>query len=275
MRLLTILLCFRFAFVLSAAQPQAPIDKPPVAQQQGAAPAAALTTDTARSRSSESLNLTLLSSKYTNAIDLRVGPDDANIAQTIVRILMSNHYRQIPIDDDLASKFLDRYLDMLDPLHLLFFQSDVEEFDPYRTTIDDLIKKRGDTTPALVIFKRFTQRFAQQATYVNELLQTEKFDFTGSDRFLLNRRKAPRPKDLDQAKQLWRERLRYEYLQEKLNKEKPEEIVKIITRRYDRTWRTLREWESEDVFAFYLTALANVFDPHSDYMSKSQLDSFN
>src|SRR5262249_28674781 len=36
----------------------------------------------------------------------------------------------------------------------------------------------------------------------------------------------------------------------------------------------LREWDSEDILSYYLTALAHVYDPHSDYMSKSQLDSF-
>ena len=108
-----------------------------------------------------------------------------------------------------------------------------------------------------------------------ELLKTEKFDFTGNDRFILNRKTLPRPKDLTEARQLWRERVRYEYLQEKLNKEKPEEIVKTIRRRYTRILRALNEYANDDVLEIYLTSLARVYDPHSDYMGKSELENFS
>jgi len=110
---------------------------------------------------------------------------------------------------------------------------------------------------------------------VVELLKSKNFDFTGKERFVFNRKTLPRPEDLTEAKQLWRERLRYEYLQEKLGKEKPEEIAKIITRRYTRVLRALHEYDSDDVLEIYLTSLARVYDPHSDYMGKSQLENFS
>src|SRR5205823_7834012 len=54
-----------------------------------------------------------------------------------------------------------------------------------------------------------------------------------------------------------------------------EEIVKKITRRYTRVLRTLREYDEDDVLEIYLTSLARVYDPHSDYMGKSQLENFS
>ena len=45
-----------------------------------------------------------------------------------------------------------------------------------------------------------------------------KFTFDDDERILINRKDAPYPKDLEAAKQLWRERLRFEYLQERLGK---------------------------------------------------------
>src|SRR5439155_12683555 len=106
-------------------------------------------------------------------------------------------------------------------------------------------------------------------------------------------------KDLDEAQQLWRQHLRYEYLQEKLNLEKPkltgsarprakdgkgepnaapanvrDEILKTLSRRYARILRFWQEEDGGDVLQFYLTALMNVYDPHSDYLGKSMLDNF-
>jgi len=48
---------------------------------------------------------------------------------------------------------------------------------------------------------------------VNELLQADRFKFNTDEHILLDRRRAPYPKDLAEAKQLWSQRLRYEYLQ--------------------------------------------------------------
>ena len=37
-------------------------------------------------------------------------------------LLQKQHYLRMPINDDVSSKFLDRYLDSLDNLHIYFTQ---------------------------------------------------------------------------------------------------------------------------------------------------------
>lgn len=225
----------------------------------------------------ESTDTTLISTRHTNGAikPLAPGPDDSRIARIASTILESHHYNRQPFDDAVSGKFLDRYLDALDPAHLVFLQSDIQEFDQWRTLLDEMTLKTGDTSPAEKIFNRFIKRFSQQVEYATNLVQAERFDFTGNDRYSFNRKDAPRPANLAEARRLWRDRVRYEYLQEKLNKEKPEEITKIISRRYARQLRTLSDFDSDDVFQIYLTSLAHVYDPHSDYMGKPSLDNFN
>ncbi|MHC1766592.1 MAG: carboxy terminal-processing peptidase [Verrucomicrobiia bacterium] len=204
------------------------------------------------------------------------GPNDSNIARLVARILVQNHFRQQELNNTVSGKFLDRYIEVLDNLHLHFLQSDLDESDAkYRTRLDDLIYSKGDTKPAREIFEVFLKRLEQRVNYVAELLQTETFEFTGDDRYNLNRKEAPRPKDLKEAKQLWRQHLRYEILQEKLSKEKPEEIAKMITRRYARVLRMYQDLDNADIFEIFLSALTHVYDPHSDYMGKSSYDSFS
>ena len=77
------------------------------------------------------------------------------------------------------------------------------------------------------------------------------------------------------AKKLWRDYLRYEYLQEKLNKAKPEDIVKTLTRRYTSLGKSLHEFDHDEVFQKYLNALSHAYDPHTDYFGKAALDDFN
>ena len=206
---------------------------------------------------------------------LTPSPSDANIAKLVARILVQSHYLQHPLDNTMASKFLDRYIEVLDGLHLHFLQSDIDDFEQYRTTLDDLVYNKGDTKPAREIFAVFLKRLEQRVNYVAELLEKENFEFTGDDRYNLNRKDAPRPRDLAEARRLWRQHLRYEVLLEKLNKEKPDEIAKKITRRYARTMRMYEDLDNADIFEIYLSALTHAYDPHSDYMGKSSLESFS
>src|SRR5258708_16794195 len=82
------------------------------------------------------------------------------------------------------------------------------------------VTRRGvaDTTHACEIFNRFIERLQQRVAYADELLKGDKFDFATDERITINRHESPYPADLNEAKKLWRERLRFEYLQERLGK---------------------------------------------------------
>ncbi|MCS7338291.1 MAG: carboxy terminal-processing peptidase [Verrucomicrobiae bacterium] len=209
-----------------------------------------------------------------HALELKPGSNDAVVIFWVARLLEKQHYRQEPFDEVTSSKFLDLYIRSLDPQRMHFLQTDLAEFEGYRYRLHRLSLRLGDTSPAYVIFAMFMRRLEQRVQYALELLDTEKFTFDTDERVVLNRRDLPHPKDLAEAKMLWRDRLRAEYLQEKLDGKKHEEIVDILKRRYNRTLKSFKEWDSENVLEVYLSALANAYDPHSDFMSKSSADNF-
>lgn len=300
MRILILWTCFRLGIALAAdpaapATPRAGPDALTRREPALAAPGAAGTNSL-----SALDDLILLERRARSLPPVEPVPDEGTIARLTARVLAQYHYLRQPLNDEVSSKFLDRYLDMLDGQHLHFLKSDLDEFEHYRTTLDDLTLA-GKTGPAREIFNRFMQRVEERIAYVADLLKSEKFDFIGEDRFALDRRKAPYPKDLAEARQLWRQHLRYEYLQEKLNLEKPksaaaaakakakdgpgdaptaapanaaDEVVKTLSRRYARILRFWREEDGGDVLQFYLNALMSVYDPHSDYLGKSTLENF-
>lgn len=140
---------------------------------------------------------------------------EANIAGVTAVLLEKEHFLHHPFDAEIDSRFVDRYLDALDHYHFHFLQSDLDEFSAYRTNINHLIM-RGNNSACHIIFDRFMERVRQRNDFVTNLIATEKFEFTGHDRFTPDRHLLPAPKDLNEAKELWRQELRYEYLQEKI-----------------------------------------------------------
>jgi carboxyl-terminal processing protease len=201
-------------------------------------------------------------------------PEDANISRVTASLLVQSHYKQQPINATVSSKFFDRYLEALDPLRMYFLESDVQEWESLRPKIGGMVLK-GDTSPASQIFARMMERAGQQQEFVKKLLAENKFTFDADETYQYDRKKAARPTTIAEAEALWRQRLRYEYLQEKLNKKTPEKIIEDLTRRYARSARALGELDKDDVLELYLTSLAHVYDPHSDYMGKAQVANFN
>ena len=176
----------------------------------------------ARSAASDQPAAAIASVLATNEFHLITpGPIDGQIASATAYMLENYHYLRKPFDASVSSQFLDRYLETLDPQRMHFTQADLAEFEPYRTNLDHLTntqRRSGDTRPACAIFNRFLERLEQRNAYVQDLLQHEKFTFDADERVTINRKGLPYPADLDEAKKLWRERLRFEYLQELLGK---------------------------------------------------------
>ncbi len=175
----------------------------------------------------------LLSAKYTNTVTRLPGAEDGKIAQTFARLLERSHYTRHRFDDEISARFFDRYLEIWDPQKLFLLQSDFDEFLPLRTQLDDQTSRFGDTAPAYDIFNRFLQRFDQCYALVMEELQHGKFTFDEDTQFVINRKEEPRPKDLEAARKLWRDRLRFEYLAEKLGSFNPEDLKPKLVQAID------------------------------------------
>jgi carboxyl-terminal processing protease len=226
------------------------------------------------------------------ATSLKPGPNDPRIAHVAARLLEEYHYSQRPLDEELSEKFFDGYINSLDPRHENFLQSDLAEFDIYRTNLDKLTLQHGtaDLTPAFAVYNRYAERIQQHDAYVADLLAHDKFKFNTDEKIILDRRHAPFPKDLTEAESLWRQRLRYEYLQEKLTREisttndtfsvklpadAAKDISATLARHYQWNLRQTTNWDSDGVLQAYLNGLAHAYDPHTDYFSAPHAQDFS
>lgn len=200
-------------------------------------------------------------------------PDPGQIEISVARLLEQGHYSRHKLDSKVAKDFLKNYLEALDYNRVYFTQKDVDAFTAkYGNTLDNDILL-GNPDPAFKIFKLYRQRVEERITQAKDILKG-KFDFATDRTIEINRQKAAWPKDEAEAQKIWKERIEGEVLQETLNKHE-KEPVKRITKRYDQMLRNLREQNNEDIIKGFLTTLAQTYDPHSDYMSKSELENFS
>jgi len=224
---------------------------------------------------------------------LAPGPNDGRIAYITARLMEEYHYSGQPLDRAMSEKFFDGYLDSLDPQHLYFLQSDLAEFAHYRTNLDTLtINNRGiaDLTPAYQIIDRFLERLNQRVAFEDRQLKRDRFALNTHQSILLDRRDAPYPKNLAAARQLWQQRLTYDYLQEvvarrisvtntdvilPLAKTAPRQIDEKLARHFHWQLHVFTNWDGSDVLQTYLNALTHAYDPHSDYLNVSHAQDFS
>jgi len=199
--------------------------------------------------------------------------DSRQISITVARLLEQAHYSRQKLDDATAKKILDTYLEDLDYTKLFFTQEDIDEiYKKYGPTLDQDLTV-GNVQPARDIYNLFKTRVADRVAKIKELLKQD-YAFKSTKTVALDRHKDPWPANAAEADSLWRDRVEGELLQEKLNKLALEPGPKLIEKRYDQLVKNLDERDDNDVLQLFLNAAAQTYDPHSEYLGKSDLESF-
>src|ERR1041385_8311696 len=205
---------------------------------------------------------------------LQAKSDAEQICVSVGRLLEEGHYTHQPLNDEVSRKFLQTYLELLDYSHLFFTQQDIDALNAkYGEAIDDDVLL-GNLKPAYEIYDLYAKRVDQRVAKVKELLK-QPADFKADATIELSRQKASWPKDEAEADQLGRGRITNELLQEKLSEHPIEPGPQLVTRRYDRLARTVHEEDKNEQVKLYLDALAQTYDPHSEYLSKADLKNFS
>ena len=193
----------------------------------------------------------------------------SNIA---TRFLTNYHYKRTRLDDELSSEIFDSYLELLDPAKIYFLAEDIESFERYRTSLDDALR-HSDLMPAYDIFNVYTDRVQQRVDYARARVQ-KPFDFTIDEQYQYDREDEPwvsTPQELDE---LWRKRVKNDYLRLLLTDKEPDAIVETLTERYDNLERRINELNTEDVFQFFMNAFAQSIEPHTAYLSARNSENF-
>lgn len=195
------------------------------------------------------------------------------VAVSVARLLEQGHYSRQKLDDNVSKKVFDQYLDDLDPNKLFFTRADVDELSAkYELTLDDAILN-GDLDPARNIFALYKQRVTDRVAS-NKKLADKKYDFTSDGTVQLDRKKGPWARNQAELNDLWRKRIEAELLQETLNEHAVDSPAKTVKRREDQILRNVAEMDDESIVSGFLGALSRTYDPHSEYMSPSELESF-
>lgn len=222
-------------------------------------------------------------------------PDkDKLLIQIITFVLEQGHFDPIAIDDNFSEKLFEDYIGIIDPVKRYFYESDYEDFEKYKLTIDDQLKAT-DITFFNVVNERMVKRMDEAKQIYKDVL-SQPFDYSKEEYFDTNYENSEYVKNKKQMIERWRQQLKFSTLsnyddlkkEEKLAKDKDASYVmkseeQIEKESREATLKSLNiyfedfidDQSREDWFAIYVNTIVEEFDPHTYYLAPKNKEDFD
>ncbi len=135
-----------------------------------------------------------------------------DIARRLARALPARHLLREPMDNKVSRRARINYLSSLDYMHVYFTQNDIDGFRGNEEQLDDMLLA-GDISFAYEAFNLFMVRLEDRCKYVEELL-ADGFDLDVDESLVLRDNDSLWPRDEAERDELWRKRIKNEYLRQ-------------------------------------------------------------
>ncbi|WP_417619656.1 carboxy terminal-processing peptidase [Oceanihabitans sediminis] len=219
-------------------------------------------------------------------------PDkDKLLIQVITYVLERGHFDPKNIDDSFSEGVYEDYLKQLDPLKRYFYKSDIEEFEKYKTEIDDQLKAY-DITFFNITHERLLKRIEESKNIYKDILN-KPFDYTIDEYYNVDFDNVEYAKNKRKMKERWRQQLKFStisnydaLIKENDEKEDGEEKKTIKEIEEEARGETLKsidayyndyidDQERKDWFSIYINAIVVEYDPHTFYFAPEDKDRFD
>ena len=216
------------------------------------------------------------------------------IASRVADRMPHIHLNRDEFNNTIATNALMLFIDALDYDHSFFLATDIVEFQQQGTNLATMVKA-GRTDFAQTVFERFKERVLNRVAYANRLLD-QGFDLDIDETYRWKRDTAPWPADEADWDDLWRKKIKNDYvariaaIEAGKKDTKPDgtnvvveakgiealKPVDFVRERY-KQYQLLIEnnFDREMILERYLSAFTHSYDPHSDYLSPRGVEDFD
>jgi carboxyl-terminal processing protease len=200
-------------------------------------------------------------------------PKQGKAAYLAARVLTQSHYKPTPLDDAMSGRIFDHYVKLLDPERLFFLQADIDRLQAVRPVLDDAIIQEDLKAP-FSVFNLYLQRAAERFSYARSLLK-KGFDFRQKESYQYGREKQPWAKSESEVRDLWRKRVKNDWLRLKLAGKDEKDIVATLGKRYDNSLKRINKLTNDDAFSIFMNAYTEAVEPHTNYMAPRAAEEFD
>ena len=206
---------------------------------------------------------------------------------TLKRVIEREHYSPRLVDDQFSSELSDRFIERLDERKLYFTTEDIKQLSTYRLLLDDELKgaQWNFLDKAIPLFK---SRLQKADSTITQVLQ-KPFDFNQAEKIALIKDSIQFAANDTQLKRKWQKWLKFETLVRIENICFTKQTERITCLQFEKEAREqIKASEVRDIkkmlehpsgyenyiVSIYSDLLATSFDPHTEYMPPTEVESF-
>ena len=221
-------------------------------------------------------------------------PDkDKLLMKLITYLLEEGHFQPKDINDDLSRAVYTSFLDQIDPFKNYFLKSDIDEFEEFKTELDNQILAH-DVSFFNLVYDRFLIRFEDSRDMYSKVLELP-FDFSLQEVYSTDYENNVYVNSKSDMFERWRKQLKFYTIsnyydlitadkksqeadenfksrpRSQIEIEARESILKTMTENFS----VLEDIRRQDWLSVYINAIAVEFDPHTFYFAPSDKDRFD
>ena len=213
-------------------------------------------------------------------------PDkDKLLMQLITYLLEEGHFEPKDINDTFSEGVYTSFLNQVDPFKNYFYQSDIDEFEQFKTEIDDQILDH-DVHFFNVVYERLLIRIENSREVYKQVLGTP-FDYDLEETFNTEYESKPYATSKSEMKDNWRKQLKFSTLSnyhdlvtndeetKKSNAELEVESRASTLKSLNESASYMDDLRRDDWLSMYINAIAEEFDPHTFYFAPQDKDRFD
>lgn len=196
-----------------------------------------------------------------------------NVSQ-LTQAYLQNHMSENEFNRRVSEATLKNLIRGWDPGKLYFLKKDVEDlFKKYKTILPGQIAA-ANCKAIDDIFAIYFQRFEENYKLVNTLIEV-KHNFKVDESLNLDRKSVDYAVTKEDLVDRWRKRIKFQHMQLAKTIKKDAEVRAKLHKRYDLLLKRHKEINSNEVYEVFMNAFSTALDPHSEYMSPTQLEEFH
>ncbi|EPC03760.1 peptidase S41 [Litchfieldella anticariensis FP35 = DSM 16096] len=221
--------------------------------------------------------IVLIASISTMVLAQQPQPSDTHrqAAAEIAESLRYGHYADVSLDDEWSRQAFNRYLDILDSQRAYLLRRDVDSFRDLETTMDDALYD-GELERVYALYQRYQERLESRLEWILDKVNNGlDYRFDTDDRIELDREGAPWANNESELDELWNKRLKNAALTMSISGQDDEQVRDNLRQRYEGQLTRVRQTNGEDVFGLFMMAVTGTIDPHTEYLSPQQGESFD
>lgn len=209
--------------------------------------------------------------------NLKPTAQHAVIAKDVVGLFESVSYKKVPLSDSISSIIFDNLIEAVDGGRNYLKASDIEKFEPYRTTLVEDYKK-GDLSAAYHIFNVYMDRYLDRLNYAITQIDAD-HDFDKDEIYEYDRKNLHWFANQEEVDEQWRKRVKYDLLNLKLSATGSDSTdaknKETIRKRYENLISQAKKTDTNEAFQVIMGALTDAIDPHTSYFNPYFAQQFN